>query len=145
MSETDLPEDEHANDVSYDLKSAKEAAEYLRVSEATVWRYVAQDMVPAYRLGKKRVWFKRSDLDKLLEPLKGSGQRKERPMNTNYKAIATFPMETGVRGSWDALDRAADLRERITERRRGVVFSDSTEIINAARELRTREMADREL
>jgi hypothetical protein len=60
-------------------------------------------------------------------------------VNKNYKAIATVPMEAGARGSWDAFDRAADLRERIMERRRGVVFSDSTEIINAARDARTAE------
>jgi excisionase family DNA binding protein len=124
-------------DIRYDLKSAKEAAEYLRISEATIWRYVDQDLIPAYRLGPKRVWFKRSDLDRLLEPLKGTGARKERRVNKNYKAIATVPMEAGARGSWDAFDRAADLRERIMARRRGVVFSDSTEIINTARDART--------
>ena len=136
---------EGEDELRYDLKSAREAAEYLRISEATVWRYVDQDLIPAYRLGPKRVWFKRSDLDRLLEPLKGPGAKKERKVNKDYKAIATFPMETGARGSWEAFDRAADLRERIMERRRGEVFSDSTEIINAAREARTREMTDREL
>ena len=143
MSEKNAPQDDHSADVRYDLKSAKEAAEYLRISEATVWRYVDQDLIPAYRLGPKRVWFKRSDLDRLLEPLKGTGarkERKERKLNKEYKAITTFPMEAGARGSWDAFDRAADLRERIMARRRGEVFSDSTEIINAAREARTAEL-----
>ena len=135
MSETDLPEDDHTNDVRYDLKSAKEAAEYLRVSEATVWRYVAQDIVPAYRLGKKRVWFKRSDLDGLFKPVK----EKEPKVSKTEKTLNTVAMEAGARSSWDAFDRAADLRERIMERRRGVVFSDSTEIINAAREARSAE------
>ena len=132
-SDESAPEPE---DIRYDLKSAKDAADYLRISEATVWRYVDQDLIPAYRLGPKRVWFKRADLDQLLQPLRG----KERKMNKNYKAIATFSVEAGARGSWDAFDRAADLRERIMERRRGEVFSDSTEIINAAREQRTREL-----
>jgi excisionase family DNA binding protein len=127
-------------DIRYDLKSAKEAADYLRISEATVWRYVDQDIIPAYRLGPKRVWFKREDLDRLLKPLKGPGEKKERKVNKNYKAIATFPMEAGARSSWDAFDRAADLRERIMARRGGVVFSDSTEIINAAREARSDEV-----
>jgi excisionase family DNA binding protein len=140
MSETDPAEDDHSNDVRYDLKSAKEAAEYLRVSEATVWRYVAQDIVPAYRVGKKRVWFKRTDLDGLLKPLRGKEPKVSKTDNT----LTTVAMETGARGSWDAFDRAADLRERIMERRRGVVFSDSTEIINAAREARTRELSGEE-
>jgi excisionase family DNA binding protein len=135
MSDTDSSEDDHSNDVRYDLKSAKEAADYLRVSEATMWRYVAKDIVPAYRVGRKRVWFKRSDLDGLLKPLRG---REPRVSKTD-KALNTVAMETGARGSWAALSRAATLRDSIMARRGGAVFSDSAEEINAAREARAEE------
>jgi len=129
------PEDDHQNDVRYDLKSAKEAADYLRISESTVWRYVDQNIVPAYRLGKKRVWFKRSDLDALLKPLRG----REAEVSKDSKDMNAVSIEPGARGSWRAMDRVNTLRESIMTRRGGVAFADSAEEINAARELRSQE------
>jgi excisionase family DNA binding protein len=135
MNEPDEVEDDHSNDVRYDLKSAKEAADYLRISESTVWRYVDQNIVPAYRVGKKRVWFKRSDLDALLKPLRG----REGKVTKESKTLNLGSIETSARGGWAAMDRVSALRESITARRGGVAFSDSAEEINAARELRSQE------
>ena len=135
MNESEDSEDDQ-NDVRYDLKSAKEAADYLRISESTVWRYVDQNIVPAYRVGKKRVWFKRSDLDALLKPLRG----KEAKVSKDSKDMNVVGIETGVRGSWSAMERVNTLRESILARRGGAAFEDSTEEINAARELRSQEL-----
>ena len=128
-------EDDHSDDVRYDLKSVREAADYLRISESTVWRYVDQNIVPAYRVGKKRVWFKRSDLDALLKPLRG----REAEVSKDSKDMNAVSIETGARGSWRAMDRVNTLRESIMIRRGGVAFADSAEEINAARELRSQE------
>ena len=134
MNEDDS-EDDRSNDVRYDLKSAKEAADYLRISESTVWRYVDQNIVPAYRVGKKRVWFKRSDLDALLKPLRG----REGNVSKDSKDLNLGSMETKARGGWAALDRINAVREGILARRGGEAFADAAEEINAARELRSQE------
>jgi len=133
--ETEGSAGEGGEEVRYDLKSAKEAADYLRISESTVWRYVEQDIVPAYRVGQKRVWFKRSDLDNLVKPLR----RKAGKVNKETKDLNLISMETGSRGSWATLDRVKALRESIMARRGGVAFSDAAEDIDAARELRSQE------
>jgi excisionase family DNA binding protein len=135
VNENEPPDDDHSNDVRYDLKSAKEAAEYLRISESTVWRYVDQNIVPAYRVGKKRVWFKRSDLDALLKPLRG----REAKVSKDNKDLNLGVIEAGSRGGWAAMERINAMREGILARRGGVAFSDSAEEINAARDLRSQE------
>jgi excisionase family DNA binding protein len=128
-------EDDHSDDVRYDLKSVREAADYLRISESTVWRYVDQNIVPAYRVGKKRVWFKRSDLDALLKPLRG----REGKVTKESKSLNLGSIEMSARGAWTAMDRVAALREGIMARRGGAAFSDSAEEINDARESRSEE------
>ena len=48
--------------------TAKEACEYLGISRSTLERYAAEGLVTKYQLGTKRaVFFKQSDLDRLLE------------------------------------------------------------------------------
>ena len=119
----------------HDLKSVREAAELLRVSESTVWRYSAQDMLPAYRVGKKRVMFRRQDLEALLTRLRG---RKE-PMATKTK-LRLIPISEGTGSRVDALTRARALQAEILARRGGVPVSDSWEDINDAREERTADL-----
>ncbi|HEX5369707.1 MAG TPA: helix-turn-helix domain-containing protein [Dehalococcoidia bacterium] len=120
-------------DVSYELRSAKEAADYLRISESTVWRWADQGIVPAYRVGRKKVRFKIRDLDALLT----SRSRESESMKRVNLALTSI--ETTGRNGWDAMDRADALRERILARRGGVVLSDSAEDINTAREARAQD------
>ena len=48
--------------------TAKEACEYLGISRSTLERYAAEGLVTKYQRGTKRtVFFKKSDLDRLLE------------------------------------------------------------------------------
>lgn len=49
--------------------TVKEAAEYLRVSKATLYRMIADGRVKAYEIpGSSRKRFKREELDALLAP-----------------------------------------------------------------------------
>jgi len=46
------------------LLTVEEAAAYLRVSKATVWRWCSRGMLPAFKLGRE--WrIRKSELDKL--------------------------------------------------------------------------------
>jgi len=121
--------------VTYEMKSAHEAANFLRISESTVWRYAAQDILPAYRVGKKRVMFRRSDLEGLLSRLR---KRKE-PMAAKEE-LRMFPMFEGARPAADAMTRAKEVRDRILARRGGVPVTDSWMDINESREGRTADL-----
>jgi excisionase family DNA binding protein len=130
--ETDQPD---VPEVTYELKSAKEAAGFLRISESTVWRYAAQDILPAYRVGKKRVMFRRGDLEALLSRLR----RRKEPMAAKEN-LRMIPMSEGARAGMDVLVRARALQAEILARRGGVPVSDSWEDINAAREERSSDL-----
>ena len=133
-SREQTPED-GGEDVVYDLKSVQEAARFLRISESTVWRYADQNLLPSYRVGKKRVMFRRSDLERLLNRVR---KRKE-PMAAR-ESLRLLPMSESTRSAADAMERAKEVRERILARRGGVPVSESWEDINAAREERTADL-----
>lgn len=123
-------------DFLYDLKSAREAADLLRVSESTVWRYADQNILPAYRIGPKTVRFRGSDLKSLVYRV----PRRKSPTTMMKKRLRLTPMSEGGRPAADAMTRAKEIRERILARRGGVPVSESWEDINAAREERTADL-----
>src|SRR6266851_1269640 len=47
------------------------AAELLEISKSTLWRWIKQGDIPAYRFGHRRVLIKQQDLDKLITPTRG--------------------------------------------------------------------------
>lgn len=53
--------------------SVAEAARESGFSVATIYRYVADGVLPAHRLGRKAVRIKRSDLDKITKPIRSRG------------------------------------------------------------------------
>ena len=119
----EVPESE----VSYELKSVKEAAQLLRVSETTVWRYADQDLLPAYRVGRKRVMFRRGDLESLLNRLR----RKKEPMKAASK-LRLMSMSENAGAGTDAIARARDVRAGILVRRGGIAVTESWRDIDAA-------------
>jgi excisionase family DNA binding protein len=129
------PTPETGEDVVYDMKSVGEAAELLRISESTVWRYADQGLLPSYRVGKKRVLFRRSDVEALLNRVR----RKKEPMNAEAR-LRLVSMSEGAGAALDAMERAREVRARILARRGGVPVSDSWRDINEAREERTADL-----
>jgi excisionase family DNA binding protein len=45
------------------------AADYVGFSERTLRRYIAEGLVPAYRIGPRQLRLKRCDLDALMRPV----------------------------------------------------------------------------
>jgi len=60
-----------------ELLPAEEAWEYLGISRATLWNLIRRFDLPRYKLPLrgKRIFFKRSDLDRLRKPIKVGGER----------------------------------------------------------------------
>ena len=48
-----------------------EAARILDVSQATVWRWIEAERLPAYRVGPRRIRIKREDLELVIRPVRG--------------------------------------------------------------------------
>ena len=49
--------------------SLDEAAEYLGVTPRSIRRYIAEGRLPGYRLGKKQIRVRTSDVEALLTPI----------------------------------------------------------------------------
>ena len=121
-----------------DLVSVKDAARLLRVSESTIWRWINEDLLPSYRVGRKRVYLKRAELTPLLRPARAKGgdmaeQERER--------LHLFPMNPQRRPGVDPVKQAlvlqAKLRAKYGDQRRG---PEAWQDINEMREERSREL-----
>lgn len=97
-----------------DLLSISEAAKLLKVSEATVWRWLGQDIVHGYRVGPKRVFLRKSE----VEVISAGSPRKE---------VADM----------DVIRDARALQKMILARRGGERLPAAWQDINAAREERS--------
>lgn len=136
-----------------DFVTVGEAASLLRVSPATVRRWIREGDVPAYHLGPRRVALRRSDLTGLITPIRsgiaydsgrsGDPQTALFPGEAKHPAVPTeirrLTPEEVQRGR-DVLKRARELREELTARRGGERFSSSWEIISEMRDDRIRQL-----
>ena len=119
-----------------DLVSVRDAARLLRVSESTVWRWINADAVPSYRVGRKRVYLKRSDLALLLRPARpkaGEMAEKER------ERLNLFPMAPRRPGV-DPVAAAKALHAKFLAKRGREPIPEAWQDINEARDERTREL-----
>ena len=53
-----------------DYVTVAEAAKELSVSPATVWRWIAAERLPAYRVGARKIRIKRWDLERVVQPVR---------------------------------------------------------------------------
>jgi excisionase family DNA binding protein len=114
-----------------------QAAELLKVSRSTLWRWIDQGHLPAYRFGLRRVLIRRTDLERLISPARGEKggstwqqerERLSRPLTQQERQAALA-----------ALDEAKRLKAKLLERRGGQPFADSVALIRTMRDERTRE------
>ena len=115
------------------------AAELLRVSKSTLWRWIKEGALPAYRLGSRRVLIKQEDLDKLITPVR---EKKEEDSWEKERERLAMPLtEEEKKQGLAALESAKKFSAEMLKRRGGELFSDSTEIIREMREERTRQLS----
>ncbi len=58
----------------------EEAAKRLGVSKKTLWRWVTEGKLPAYRLGEKLIFVKESDLKGLMSPYRKKQKSNSKPL-----------------------------------------------------------------
>lgn len=116
-------------------------AEFLRVSTSTVWRWIDRGDLPAYRVGRRRVRIKKSDVeDRLISaraPRSAQGA-------TIYTSLADVPRrltpEQQARGL-AALGRLREIQEQMLRERGGEPFPSSSDFLNEMRDERTRQLS----
>ncbi len=116
--------------------SVAQAAELLRVSRSTLWRWISQGDLPAYRFGHRRVLIKQNDLERLLAPVatKKGGTIDQR------EPVQSLPMSsTEAADQLTVVEGARALQDRLLARRGGVLFPPSSDDL---RELRDERDAD---
>jgi len=119
-----------------DLVSVQEAAALLHVSESTIWRWINDDVVPSYRVGRKRVYLKRAE----LTPVRRLGRARAVGLSeADRKRLNAFPMSSPKPGV-DPVASARALHKRYLAEHGGRYMPDSSEEIADAREERSREL-----
>lgn len=122
--------------VDEDTLTVAEAARLLHVSESTIWRWINQGMLPAYRVGRRRVRIRHADLREVVRPRDAASESEPGPGGeTPLSPLSEAERRSGL----EALARLEAMQRTILQRRGGTRFPDSTEIIHAAREQRSRE------
>jgi excisionase family DNA binding protein len=120
-----------------DLVSVREAAQLLRVSESTMWRWIHDGVVRSHRVGKKRVYLKRSELELAVSPAPRRGGLSD----ADRKRLNAVPMSNP-----DPNVDPVALARALHERQRKIPGWDTHrpvwEDINEAREERSRQLDD---
>jgi excisionase family DNA binding protein len=117
-----------------------EAATLLRVATSTVRRWIREGVVPAYRIGRRRVALKRDDLSSLITPVGPDMETSDKVVgDQNWEPRRLTPEER--QQALEALDRAQELAKRTYEERGGKLFPPAWITINEQRDERTRQLS----
>ena len=123
-----------------DYVTVTQAATLLHVAPSTIRRWIREGVVPAYRIGRRRVALKRTDLMNLITPARAAGEKGDDTARGERAVIRPLTPEE-QRRALAALERVERLQQRIVNERGGTPFSPSWELLNEARDERTRQLS----
>ncbi len=119
--------------------SLAQAAETLHVHASTIRRWIDGGLLPAYRLGQRRLVVRRSDVAGLITPARGAttdGGAKPQPEEAALRPLTRAEREQGLA----AMAEARRLREEIQAKRGGQLFPPSWETLAELRDERCRQL-----
>lgn len=127
-----------------DYLTVTEAAALLRMAPSTIRRWIREGELPAYRLGRRRVALRRTDLSLLISPVRtdeaqGDNDRDHGEIE-RIKGRKLSPEE--VAQGLAAMDRAERHAKELQARRGGQPFPDSVDTIREMRAERDRQVMD---
>lgn len=117
-----------------DFLTVAEAANLIHVSQSTIWRWINNKELPAYRIGPRRIRVKKADLAPLLRPARPG---KEEPMNGRSDPLTAEEMEQLSA----AIAEANCFRATLLARRNGRLFEPAWQAIDRMRDERTLDRA----
>jgi excisionase family DNA binding protein len=134
--------------VAMDLLTIQETAKLLKVTPTTVRRYITAGQLPAVKVGRG-VRVRKEALETLLAPVTprrpGVGashtQEKGGPMRERERSIVSRLTEQDQHAVLAAIEQARRLRAELAAQRGGTSVPSSLELLDEAREQRTRELA----
>lgn len=127
--------------VDEDYITTEEALRLLKISRSTLWRWVGQGELPAYRLGRRRVLIKRSDLEKLIRPAREEKGELHGHMNGERKRLHLPLSAEEQKQGLAALEAAERFSAELRNRHGGRLLPDSVQSIREMRDKRTRELS----
>ncbi|MGH2562547.1 MAG: helix-turn-helix domain-containing protein [Thermomicrobiales bacterium] len=129
-------------EAEHDLLTMREAAEFLRVSEVTISRWIKQGRLPSFHVGPRAVRIRRADVDAMLRPVSDAPPTRyyEFPADATTFEIPPLTKAEAER-QLQALDEAERFAAALQAQRGGRLFPSSTEIIREERDKRSRKLA----
>jgi excisionase family DNA binding protein len=125
--------------INEDYLTVAEAAALLRVASSTIRRWIRQGDIPAYRIGKRRVALRRTDVDNMVAPVQSESKPAHYTIYTDLSQVPKLTPED-VQRSLEAMERVRQINKVILARRGGKPFESSVDIIREMREERMREL-----
>jgi excisionase family DNA binding protein len=125
--------------IEKDYLTVAEAAALLRVASSTVRRWIRQGDIPAYRIGKRRVALRRTDVDTMIAPVRPETAARQHTIYTDLSQVPKMTPED-IQQAIEDMERAFRHSDEIFARHGGKQFPPSGEIINELREERTRQL-----
>ena len=101
-----------------------EAARLIRVSPATIWRWIEAGKLPAYRVGPKNIRVRKSDLQSMIKPARARAVAMEeesarRDIWAGYDPEKVKETVEKTAGSWADLDAETLIAELYRGREEG--------------------------
>ena len=121
-----------------DYMTVQGAAADLKVAKSTVRRWIASGDLPAYRIGKRRIALKRSDVAALISPARGYSVKGGDIARAEPQPIGRLTDQEKERAR-AALAAATQLQADLLARHRGKRFSPSWELLDEARDTRSQQ------
>jgi excisionase family DNA binding protein len=116
-----------------------EAARLLHVHPSSIRRWIDAGELPADRVGQRRVLIKRAALDNLVRPVRPASATIEVRPDGSLVIPPMTPEEQ--RQALAAIERSRKRQAEMLAERGGVPFSPSWELLNEARDQRSRDLA----
>lgn len=114
-----------------------EAASFFKVSQSTIWRWIDQGDIPAYRVGRRRIRLKRGDLVHVVTP----ARRETKEVHAEDLEDLRRPLsDAEQKRRFAAIEQAERFQQVLLERYGGKLFPSSTETIEELRRERTDEL-----
>jgi excisionase family DNA binding protein len=117
-----------------------EAAKLLQVHPSSIRRWIDAGDLPAHRVGRRRIVVKRTDLANLVMPARAGQDHGGRMGQPEALVIPKLTPEEQQQ-ALEAMEAASKLRAAILAKRGGKLFSPSWELLNEARDERTRQLS----
>jgi excisionase family DNA binding protein len=115
-----------------------QAADLLRVNKSTIRRWIAQDLLPAYRVGQRRVALKRADVAHLITPARPAAA-KGGVISPEAESVSPLTPEEQARGL-AAIEDLQRLHQELDAKYGRRLRAPSWKLVQAARDERERQL-----